>query len=270
MRRLRILYSLGLAAALSTAGCVVQLNPLAGPNPFITLAEVFGAGSIGAADTTDGGTTGTEAESIFRQEMTVTLANNAAEDELNVSLAAWVSPSSIRSREQEDALINNGYSRLTEEVRIGSVFVLPPGTFVWERGGLAGAEAMRILPATSAAAGLVGEASRTFITPDVILFFQEPPRSCESVAFSFTQDGFPVDDINITIESFQPSTGFGGLKTLAQIDAYQCEPLRPGLFLKTGGGARSDNDYFEGQDVRIDFNRVVDDNDIAAFVTISN
>ncbi|RMF75205.1 MAG: hypothetical protein D6744_13755, partial [Planctomycetota bacterium] len=223
----------GLASLIPAAGCVVQLNPLAGPNPFITLAEVFGAGSIGATDTTTDGAAGAEAEAIFRQEMTVTLANNAADDELNVSLAAWVNPSSIRSREQEDALFNSGYVRLDEEVRIGSVFVLPPGTFVWERGGLAGAEVMRILPSGSATGGLVGEVSRTFITPDVILVFQDPPVSCDSVAFSFTQDGFPVDDINITIESFEPAIGFGGQKTLAQIDAYQCEPLRPGLFLKT-------------------------------------
>jgi hypothetical protein len=64
-------------------------------------------------------------------------------------------------------------------------------------------------------------------------------------------------------------TSVGGHKTLAQIDVYQCEPLRPGLFLRIGGGTKAANEYFEGENVLFEFNEGADANGNFANVTIS-
>ncbi|MBU0617164.1 MAG: hypothetical protein KKI02_05570, partial [Planctomycetes bacterium] len=209
-----------------------------------------------------GGAAGAALDGEFRRLMTVTLANQHPMAELNTSFLAWVSPSSIRSGEQQDELLENGYIQLDYEIQLGSAFTLVPGTFVYGGAGTAGATTVRLPPTRQDIEGGAPDPSlaveRTFsvITPDAILVFSQPPVSCESVAFYFTIDGDPLTS--------EPLTGVGdvfagptstqaGLKTLAQIDAYQCDPFRPGLFLRIGGGALPDNEFFEGQDIRIDF-----------------
>jgi hypothetical protein len=212
--------------------------------------------------------------------MSLTLANVSAVSELNVSFMAWVNVSSIRSAEQVDALLNAGYVQLTREERIGVAFTLPPGTFVLDGGARAGARILRLPPGAAAEGGGIlattpEEQRFTIKTPDVLLVFSEPPASCDSVGFYFTQQGFPIDlfpgtegEQGADTEVGGNAVGDGGRKTLAQIDVYQCEPLEPGLFLKTGGGSLARNEYFEGQSVRFDFFPVSDAQGLAAFVTV--
>lgn len=257
---------------LTVTGCATGLQ---GPNAFLTLAEQFGAASFGTQDQTTTGGAVNDANVPFRQLMSLTLANTSG-SQLNVAFAAWVRPESISTREQEDTLFSGGYNRLDSEVRLGTAFVLPAGTFVLDNGGTAGAKTVRIEPAAGAndfdtMDNGTNEVTERFITPDVLLIFQSPPDGCDSVAFSFTQGGLPVDDLPVSgvSEIFAGATGANGLKTLAQIDAYQCDPFHPGLFFKSGGGARNDNEYFEGQSVRIEFSRVgFADTDAYAIVTI--
>lgn len=258
------IYGVAGLAALAAAGC---LQTGAERNPFLTLTETLGISTVTDPDEdTGGGGTPIGAEERFRRPMSVTFANNAAAGELNVSFVAWVETGSIRSAEQQDALLRGGYVQLTREVRIGSVFSLPPGTFVFNGAGAAGATAVRV-PAAGAAA-----ATREFslITPDVLLAFSQPPTSCDSVAFFFTVNGEPLSSTDVNQGLFGGATGVGGLKTLAQVDAYQCEPLRPGLFIKLGGGAKRPNEYFEGASVRFDFFGVPNAEGFAATVTIAD
>lgn len=271
-----------MALAVALTGCPTGQS-VSGPNPFLTLAEQFGAGEIGDDQDEDGGGDGDRglgADDRFRETMTLTLVNHSASD-LVVNVAAWVLPESIRSAEQEDALFRGGYNRLSQEVRIGSAYVLPPGTFVRDAGGLAGAQAVLLRAAAGAVdfagdedddaddegeeeddgapagAGDTSQLVETFITPDVLLLYGAPPTSCESPGFAFSDEGFPPDSVPIdgVSEIFGSATNIGTVKTLAQYDVYDCQPFRPGLFFKRGGGARADNEYFEGQSVRVDFSR---------------
>jgi hypothetical protein len=255
---MRCLAALSLLA-LVAGGCPSQ--GLQGPNAFLTLAEQFGAASLGFEDQDVGGGTLDDVDIPFRQPMSLTLSNRSG-SQLNLSFAAWVRPESISSREQEDALFEGGYNRLDAEVRLGTAYLLPVGTFVLDNGGAAGAKNVRIEPAAGADdfdadENGANDQVETFITPDVLLIFQSPPESCESVAFSFTKGGLPVDDVPISgsSEIFAGATGVGGLKTLGQFDVYQCDPFRPGLFFKSGGGARQGNEFFEGQSVQVQFAR---------------
>ncbi len=256
--------SLILLALLS--GCTL-VSPLTGPNAFLTLAEQFGAESLAETDdddTTTGGS-GTTVDLPFRLSMDLTLANNATDVDLEVSVAAWVLPSSLRTTEQEDSLFNDGYVRVNQRLRIG-VLDIPEGSFIRDGGGFAGAEAITI--AGPGDGGNATEVVRTMVTPDVLLIFKETPRSCESVAFEFTQGGEPILGQIIRNDTTLGATNAGGRKTYAQVDAYQCSPFEPGLYFRAGGGARSANEYFEGQSVRVDFIRGVADNGSAAFVSI--
>lgn len=221
-------------------------------NPYLTLTETFGPGAgDNANDNDSGGGTGGGPTEFFRREMTVTLANNNPDAELNVALAAWVNSSSVRSAEQQDALIRGGYVQLTRETRIGSVFSLPAGTLVFAGPGVAGSTAVQLDRATN---GVVTREFQ-FITPDAILVYAQPPVSCESVAFFYSNEDEPLDSplVGGGLGLFGGATGNAGAKTLAQVDAYQCDPLRPGLFLKLGGGARLPNEFFEGENARFDF-----------------
>jgi hypothetical protein len=247
-------------------------------NPFLVATENFGT-SIFRDDEEDRAGAGATAEAEFRRTLSLTLANWDADGELNTSWVAWVSPSSIRSADQQDALLSNGYVQLTRTVQLGTVFTLTPGTFVYNGSGFAGATVVRVDYATPGDSDTdpVTPTEVTFpdlITPDVLLVFSQPPVSCDTPAFFFTLDGLPLD---LTPEQdslgaeFGGATGRGAVKTLAQFDAYQCSPLRPGLFFRPGGGAREDNEFFEGQDIRIDFTRVaLGAEDLAAFVTVGD
>lgn len=261
MKRI-LLNTIGLAAAaFLIAGCPAANQ---GPNAFLTLAEEFGAeSSLGSDDDGTGtGGGGIAAEIPFRQTMSVTLANNATTADLEVSMAAWVLPSSLRIQSQQDALLEDGYVEINAELRLGT-FTLPPGTYVRDGGGFAGAERFLITAAVDAP---VTE-TRSLVTPDVLLIYNEAPRNCESVAFQFLVDGEPVVENLIRNATTTGATNTGGKKTLAQIDAYQCSPFKPGLYFKSGGGARQSNEFFEGQNVTFNFDRTAQ-NGIAAIVDI--
>lgn len=260
----RTMAGLGVTAAALLAGC-----PQDQRNAFLTLTETLGATAQGTDEDTGGNNSGGgSAGATFRQTMTITLANNNQDAELNIGMAAWVNTSSIRTAAQQDALIAGGYVQLTREATIGTVFTLPPGTFVLNGPGNAGTQ----LHVVNRAGGddqavTAAEESVTLITPDVILLYLAPPTSCESPAYAFTVEGFPVD-ANIPgpdgstppIDAYSGSNFHGGVKTLAQMETYQCSPLRPGLFRKIGGGARADNEYFDGENIRVTFNLFPDGN----------
>jgi len=260
-------------AALLLWGCT---GIYAERNPFLSYSDHYGIAGQ-QEESTDGGGTGMEVAGRFRRDLTITFRNNSTQADLNTTLVAWVNPSSIRSAQQQDALLRAGYSQLTEEARLGLAFTLPVGTLVFDGGGTAGATSifLRRAAGTGAGEGETEEAgiptttSITLTTPDVILVFSQPPVSCDSVAFYFTRDGEPLTGVSASgPESPYAGAATGGaFKTLAQVDVYQCSPLRPGLFLSLGG-ARQSNEYYEGQNITFDFNLLPDANGNCAVVTI--
>jgi hypothetical protein len=268
MKRWRVL-----CVATLLAGAWGCASSVPGANPFLTLTEALGIATI-----VDGGTGGTtpggQAATIpFRQPMTVSFRNNHSDAELNVSFAAWVNTSSVRSTEQRDALFDAGYTQLQREVRLGTAFTLPVGTLVYDGGGTAGATAVFLGPAQSDG----GDAEPPTLTiellsPDVILAFVQPPVSCDSVAFYYTKDGEPLTSVPVggSTGPYAGATLSGAFKTLAQVDVYGCDPLRPGLFIRTGGGQRADNEYVEGQVVVFDYYAVPDANGNFCRVTITD
>lgn len=252
----RILLTLVAATAAFVVGCPSSSGE---SNPFITLSDQFGIVS-GNLDTGDSSSGGQSVDLPFRQSMTLTLWNQNTDVDIETLFMAWVDLSSIRSTEQEDALIASGYTRLTEEVTLGTVFVLPVGTFVYGGPGAYGAT-----PVELGYAGAPVKASvlqYQFVTPDVLLVFDSPPVSCDSIAYKHIEPRGSV--------STGPSTSVGGFKTFAQIDAYQCYPLQPGLFFKSGGGSRQTNEFFEGASVLFQFSPGFDELGNSAFVTISS
>ncbi len=241
-------------------------------NPFLQQAETFGDFDTGDDDGGDGGDDGTVGG--FRRAMTVTLqANNNFGDvdldgvDLSTAFAAWVNTSSIRNADQQDALLADGYVQLTRTVQIGSVFTLPPGTFVYNGPGLAGSTLVSLQTPRADATTTPRPSSVTFdlITPDVILVFHEPPVSCDGIAFEWTLDGEPLGALLINDESpIAPTVTAGateeqgGRKTYSQVSAYQCDPFEPGLFLKVGGGGVAANEFLEGQAVQFTFDTIPD------------
>ncbi len=229
-------------------------------NPFLTIAEqrLVESSSDTTSQTSSGGTSGTAATALFRQNLTLTFANNNANADLNFNYIMWVNPSSIRSAGQQDALYEAGYVRLTSELPIGSAFTLAPGTFVHDDEGHAWFTRVSLRAAGGEDADNVtaNEASIETITPDAILFFLDPPESCDSVAFEYLDEGDVItgDPLGGSLGIFGGATTTGGFKTLAQVDVYQCDPFKPGLFLRTAGGNRESNEYVEGESVRVDFN----------------
>lgn len=254
---------------LVSAGCAQLTSER---NPFLTLTETLGVSALGETDTGTG--TGTLAEGEFRRSMTVTLANNHPNATLDTSFLAWVNISSIRSAEQQDALLADGYVQLSRTVDIGSAYSLPPGTFVYNGPATAGATPVELGAASGSGEEFTPSTTAfQLITPDVVLVFLQPPVSCDSVAFTYSRNGDVITADPVAGGAAGPYGGantFGGYKTLAQVDAYQCEPLAPGLFLKLGGGAREDNEFFEGENVRFDFFANPDDAGSFAITTISS
>lgn len=243
------------AAAISLGACIQSVET----NPFLTFTEEFSnQSSRNNNDNTNSG--GDVAGVDFRRDMTLSLINAHDSADVNVAVAAWVNPGSIRSAEQQDALLRGGYVQLTSEVKIGSVFTLAPGTFVFNGPGVAGATRYLITPTS-----LV---DLTLITPDVLLVFNQPPVSCDSVAFTFERNGDVVADDPLSPDFFPGPTTGNGRKSFAQVSAYQCEPLKPGMFLKVGGGARVENEYLEGESVQFQFNRQPNADGEFAVVTV--
>ncbi len=261
-------------AAMGVLSCVPTPGTGVERNAFFAFTDEFGTALLRDPNREDEGAGDDREvpEDVFRQPLTVTFQNLHAGAELTFSFIAWVDPSSIRSRVQEDALYRGGYVRLTEQVLVGNAFRLAPGTFVYNGAGRAGATPIRLARATAGGGegqaqgdpnqgtgtGVPRELTLTLVTPDVLLVGAAPPASCESPAFVFTDR----EELQVYIAgnpeiapsyAFSPSTERLGIKTLAQVSAYQCSPFRPGLFLKRGGGARKNNEFFEGDAIRFAF-----------------
>lgn len=270
---MRTLGLVSTVAALLGAGCLPQTGSTR--NAFLTLTETFGSSLFESPEEQQSGGAGSAVESAeFRASMTLTLTNLSDDSDLNVKLAAWVKVNSLRDAEQEEALFRAGFVQLAEDVQLGSAISLPAGTFVFEGGGIAGSTQVFIPAAAAATAEGQTTAGRSeafeLVTPDAILIFYEPPVSCESVAFVFTQNGLPVEDSRVAAAGniFGGASSNGGSKTLAQVDAYQCQPFEPGLFLNQAGGSLGPNEYFEGDNITIEFRRIPTDDGIAATVEI--
>jgi hypothetical protein len=199
-------------------------------------------------------------EEIFRQKLTLTLVNTHPGAILDTCFIAWVAVSSIRSADQQDALLRNGYVQLTQALDIGTAYALPVGTFVFNGPGTAGATPVRLMAGQALEGEGEGEAEATvaatpttaafeLVTPDTILVFSQPPVSCDSVAFTFSD---PVTGEVLSGPSTLGGLRYGGYKTLAQVDVYECSPLRPGLFF-SGSGALRPNEFREGDPITITF-----------------
>jgi hypothetical protein len=235
-------------------------------NPFLGYTEEFGvAGQQEVTPTGQAG--GTALAETFRNPLTLTFVNNHASAILDTSFVAWVNVSSVRSAGQQDALLRGGYVQLTSEVRLGSAFVLPVGTFVYAGPGTAGATPVHLgkaagTPTTQGATTTTNGTSIAFnlITPDTVLMFSQPPVSCDSVAFTFSD---PVTDEVLG----GASTAGGGYKTLAQVQTYECSPLKPGLFFTSVGGERNPDEFREGESLTFTFESQATDGDFA-LVTI--
>jgi hypothetical protein len=241
----RVMIGLGVVLAGWCAGCGTGADQA---NPFLTLAEKLG-GTEGQS-TNQNSSSGGAAQAQFRAPLTITFRNNHTAAELNTTLVAWVELSSVRTAEQQEELLNDGYIQLPQELRLGSAYVLPIGTYVYYGPGTAGGTPILLLRATADTGGgnpIATSQSYTLITPDVILVYAQPPVSCENVAFFYTDQGE-------LLPSGGGSTQGGPLKTLAQVNLYECNPFRPGLFVRLGGGARQLNEFVEGEAIAFDFN----------------
>ncbi len=219
-------------------------------NPFLGYTEEYGvAGQTQVTPTGQAG--GTAAAGIFRRPLTLTFVNNNADAILDTTFVAWVNVSSVRSASQQDALLGNGYVQLTNEVRLGSAFLLPVGTFVFAGPGTAGATPVHLgkggaaptTQGTTTATTAGTSVAFDLITPDTVLMFSQPPVSCDSVAFTFSD---PVTDEVLGGSSTMGGAGGGGYKTLAQVQTYDCSPLKPGLFFTSTGGTQNPNEFREG------------------------
>ena len=260
MMRMLSLGCLGLLLVM--AGCAGTQSEI---NPFVALTEALGISAAGTTPPTPGGGQ-VLSPTTFRRDMTITFRNNHPQAEVNTLFVAWVSASSLRSAQQQDALFADGYVQLSSEVRLGTAFTLPVGTFVYNGAGTAGATAIVLNRARTTTATQGGgqtvtptTESITLITPDAVLVFLQPPVSCDSVAFAYMDNGQPLPAVPVggAEGPFSGSTGQGGFKTLAQIDVYQCEPLKPGMFIRLSG-ARQRNEYLEGDNLAFDFNQAPD------------
>lgn len=245
--RLPRLLLIGILAA-GLVGCTSFVEV----NPFLTLSDAFGISGLQSGDDdATGGSGSSAATEQFRQPITLTFANGHPNAVLDTAFVAWVNVSSLRTAEQQDALLANGYVQLTREVRLGSVFTLPIGTFVFNGPGTAGATPVRLGPAQGGGDDggddITAQAAQySLLTPDTILVFSQPPVSCDSVAFTYSN--------LVTGEVLEGSSeAAGGFKTLAQVDVYRCNPFRPGLFYRETGGTPAENEYQEGQPITFTF-----------------
>jgi hypothetical protein len=234
-------------------GIVVSCTPVTTErNPFLGYTEEFGvAGQQEVAPTGQAG--GAAATEAFRLPLTLTFVNNDPNAIVDTTFVAWVNVSSVRSAGQQDALLGNGFVQLTSEVRLGSAFVLPVGTFVFAGPGTAGATPVHLgrasaTPTTQGANTAATGTSLAFslLTPDTVLMFSQPPVSCDSVAFTFS------DPVTGEVLGGASAAG-GGYKTLAQVQTYQCSPLKPGLFFTSVGGIQDPDEFREGESLTFTF-----------------
>ncbi len=221
-------------------------------NPFLGYTEEYGV--AGQQQVFEGGAAGgVGTEETFRRPLTLTFINSNGDAIVDTSFVAWVEVSSVRSAGQQDALLQGGFVQLTEEIRLGSAYTLPVGTFVLDGPGTAGATPVTLSRAATTSTTQGGTQALTpttavfnMITPDKVLVFSQPPVSCDSVAFTFS------DPVTGEVLSGASPAG-GGYKTLAQVDVYECSPLRPGLFFTAVGGTRRPNEFREGDSLTFTF-----------------
>lgn len=267
--RLRLM----LCAPLGMALACTSLTTTTLSNPYLAYTEEYGVAGLQTTSTSSSAS-GTGTAATFRGDLTVTFRNNHTTAELNTTFVAWVTVASIRSAAQQDALLASGYTQLSREVALGTAFTLPVGTFVYDGGGTAGASTILLGPAEAATATTTTTTptttSITLNTPDVILVFSQPPVSCESTAFFYTQNGEPLtaQPVGGSEGPYGGSNTTGAFKTLAQVDVYDCDPLHPGVFFSQTGAGRQPNEYLEGEAIAFDFNETADANGNFAIVTI--
>ena len=238
-------------------------------NPFMTLAERSGAGA--SQNRPSGGSSGQQAQSTaFRASMNVTFNNNSGY-ELDTSFLAWVAPGGVRTAEQQEELLNSNYIQITEELRLGSAVTLGAGTYVYNGPGAAHVTPVHLEPSQAGdgtAGATLSSMTIRLVAPDGLLVFSQPPVSCGSVAFTFSQQGEPLPPVPAGYGIWNGATNTGGLKTLAQVSAYQCDPFKPGLFLYRSGGPRQSNEFLESDDITFEFRLFPDENGYCANVTI--
>lgn len=239
-------------ASLWLAACSTQTTGDAARDPFLAYVQAFGIPSSTSTDTgtatagTGTTTDGTLSAATFRRNITLTLTNAHATAEVRTRFIAWVELGSVRSGQEQDALLADGYVQTARPLEIGSAFTLPVGTFIYsgDRTPFPREIALGRAGSTAGTAGNDPTAEFEFITPDAILIYSQPPVSCDSVAFEFIENGsVPLG----------PATSGGGRKTLAQVNVYQCDPLRPGLFYRATGGAIQANEFQEGASIAFTF-----------------
>ncbi len=257
------------AAPLLLAGCGL-LGTGAPINPFLTFTEEVAGVSAGGGtrNPSDGGNQGDRAQVVFRQPMTVTFTNAVANLGVQFWFVAFVLPGSLTNADQQDELFANGYTQLTRSVAVGNVVTLPPGTFVYAGNFEYGpaAESARggggLAQATRVRLNEGGAATRTsavfnIITPDGVMIFEQPPVSCDSVAFVYLEDGEPLTDNFFGFPGpYEGATGNGGQKTIAQVQDFECVPFRPGYFLAPPIGGPGANEFSEGQTITVSFNAI--------------
>lgn len=243
-------------------GCPTSTSTSTERNPFLTYVETYGAALSATTSTTGSGASAVVgAAQAFRRPLTLTFANTHPSGVVDTSFIAWVEVSSLRTANQQDSLLAGGYTQLTHSVDIGTAYTLSLGTFVFNGPGTAGATPVTIRPATAPTTGTQATPttiSFTLPTPDKILVFSQPPVSCDSVAFAFSDP--------LTGEVLPCSTpgaeGGGeqfadfsacGYKTVAQVDVYQCDPFQPGLSFNSVGGQFKANEYDEGDTITFTF-----------------
>lgn len=258
-------------AALLAVGC----SPTnATTDPFVAFTDQFGRNTAQDNSSGGGGTSGVNQSIKFRQLLTLTLNNNDPNYALQLRLAAWVLPSAFTNADQQDELLRFGFVQLTAPVQIGSAYTLPVGTFVYagtsiatganssdlvfNGGGQAGAMEITIGQGTATGTTLTPHSiSLQLPTPDVLLVFMAPPTSCDSPAFVFVDEGTTADISHFGggYSAYPTPNRDGPIKTLQQVDVYECDPLKPGLFFRKGG-VRNTNQFSEGDTVQFDFYRV--------------
>lgn len=264
---------LALCALLGAGLACSSLTTSTVENPYLTYTEEYG---IAAQQSTNAsaGASGTATTPIFRRDLTVTFRNNHPTAELNTSFVAWVNVGSISTAQQQDALLSSGYTQLSRAVTLGTAFTLPVGTFVYQGSGTAGATPILLGPAQAATetATTVTPTTTAIVlnTPDAILVYSQPPVSCESTAFYYTQNGEPLTAVPVTggVGPYGGANTTGAFKSLAQVNVYECDPLHPGLFFSQTGAGRQSNEYLEGEDIAFDFNATADTTGSFAIVTI--
>lgn len=270
-----IAVTLGLvAASLLSTGCPGMLTSTTGANaignPFATLTDrglVEANIETEASEISTGAAAGQDADLSFRNNMRINFVNTATDRELSTNFIAWVEPGNVRTETQRDALISSGYIEITNQINLGVAYVLVPGTFVFQGSGGSGLERVILGPTGAGQTVIPSESTIDLVTPDVLLVYLDPPTSCASTAFRFLDEGDVITEPagggggTDGAIIFGGATNIGPNKTLGQIDAYQCDPFRPGLFFRQGGGLQQGNEFVEGDQITFTFLRFpVDEN----------